>query len=118
MISSSLIQNLRQQVMQRLPFSGMAVADVDFFIQSSSEVYCAPNEVILSPADGPPACLYLIRQGRVSGKRTAPGLSDTVFELEAGELFSVSASLAALNLFVLGWEHPLCLRTTLRSMRG
>jgi CBS domain-containing protein len=95
MISSSLIQNLRQQVMQRLPFSGMAVADVDFFIQSSSEVYCAPNEVILSPADGPPACLYLIRQGRVSGKRTAPGLSDTAFELEAGELFSVSASLAA-----------------------
>jgi CBS domain-containing protein len=95
MISSSLIQNLRQQVMQRLPFSGMAVADVDFFIQSSCEVYCAPNEVILSPADGPPACLYLIRQGRVSGKRTAPGLSDTAFELEAGELFSVSASLAA-----------------------
>ena len=104
--------------MQRLPFSGMAVADVDFFIQSSCEVYCAPDEVILSPADGPPACLYLIRQGRVSGKRTAPGLSDTAFELEAGELFSVSASLAALNLFVLGWEHPLCLRTTLRSMRG
>jgi CBS domain-containing protein len=95
MISSSLIQNLRQQVMQRLPFSGMAVADVDFFIQSSCEVYCAPNEVILSPADGPPACLYLIRQGRVSGKRTAPGLSETAFELEAGELFSVSASLAA-----------------------
>jgi CBS domain-containing protein len=95
MISSSLIQNLRQQVMQRLPFSGMAVADVDFFIQSSCEVYFAPTEVILSPADGPPACLYLIRQGRVSGKRTAPGLSDTAFELEAGELFSVSASLAA-----------------------
>jgi CBS domain-containing protein len=95
MISSSLIQNLRQQVMQRLPFSGMAVADVDFFIQSSCEIYCAPNEVILSPADGPPAYLYLIRQGRVSGQRTAPGLSDTAFELEAGELFSVSASLAA-----------------------
>ena len=95
MISSSLIQNLRQQVMQRLPFSGMAVADVDFFIQSSCEVYFAPTEVILSPADGPPACLYLIRQGRVSGKRTATGLSETAFEIEAGELFSVSASLAA-----------------------
>ena len=95
MISSSLIQNLRQQIMQRMPFSGMAVADVDFFIQSSCEVYFAPTEVILSPADGPPACLYLIRQGRVSGKRTAPGLSETAFEIEAGELFSVSASLAA-----------------------
>jgi CBS domain-containing protein len=95
MISSSLIQNLRQQIMQRLPFSGMAVADVDFFIQSTCEVYFAPTEVILSPADGPPAFLYLIRQGRVSGKRTSPDLSDTAFELEAGELFSVSASLAA-----------------------
>lgn len=95
MKSSSLIQNLRQQIMQRLPFSEMATADVDFFIESSCEAYFAPNEVILSPADGPPDFLYLIRQGRVSGKRTSPGLSDSAFELEAGELFSVSASLAA-----------------------
>ena len=95
MISSSLVQNLRQQLMLRLPFSGMAIEDVDLFIECSSEVYFAPNEVILSPADGPPACLYLIRQGRVSEKRTSPGLSDSAFELEAGELFSVSASLAA-----------------------
>ena len=105
MISSSLIQNLRQQVMQRLPFSGMAVADVDFFIQSSSEVYCAPNEVILSPADGPPACLYLIRQGRVSGKRTAPGLSDTAFELEAGTAaahFSLYVIITALLRWLMG----------------
>ena len=95
MISSSLIQNLRQQIMQRLPFSEMAPSEVDFFIESSCEVYYAPNEVILSPADGPPAFLYLIRQGRVSGKRTSPGLTEAAFELEAGELFSVSASLAA-----------------------
>ncbi len=95
MTSSSLIQNLRQQIMLRLPFSEMVIQDVDCFIEGSSEVYFAPNEVILSPADGPPSSLYLIRQGRVSAKRTSPGLSDSAFELEAGELFSVSASLAA-----------------------
>jgi len=95
MISSSLVQNLRQQLMLRLPFSGMTIEDVDLFIEFASEVYFAPNEVILSPADGPPACLYFIRQGRVSEKRTSPGLSESAFELEAGELFSVSASLAA-----------------------
>ena len=32
MISSSLVQNLRQQLMLRLPFSGMAIEDVDLFI--------------------------------------------------------------------------------------
>ena len=95
MTSPSLVQNLRQQVMQRLPFSQMAIEDVDFFLTSSSEAYFAPDEVILSPADGPPRDLYLIRQGRVSGKRVNPGLVETVFEMEPGDLFSLSASLAA-----------------------
>ncbi len=95
MSSPSLVQNLRQQVRQRLPFSEMAVADVDFFLTACSEVYFAPDEIILTPADGPPAFLYLIRQGRVSGKRTNPGLVETVFEMEPGDLFSLSASLAA-----------------------
>ena len=95
MSSPSLVQNLRQQLMQRLPFSEMAIDDVDFFLTSSSEAYFAPSEVILAPADGPPGYLYLIRQGRVSGKRTNPGLVETVFEMEPGDLFSVSASLAA-----------------------
>jgi len=94
MSSPSLVQNLRQQLMQRLPFSEMAIKDVDFFIQSSNEAYYAPQEVILAPADGAPKYLYLIRQGRVSGKRVHPGLVETVFEMEAGDLFSVSASLA------------------------
>jgi CBS domain-containing protein len=81
--------------MQRLPFSEMAIADVDFFLISCSEVYFAPDEIILTPADGAPAYLYLIRQGRVSGKRVNPSLVETVFEMEPGDLFSLSASLAA-----------------------
>ena len=90
-ISHSLLQNLRQQLMRTLPFSKMAVADVDYFLRYCVETYFAPEELILSPADGVPSHLYLIRQGRISGRRLIPGFEETGFELDAGELFSVSA---------------------------
>ena len=92
--SHSLVQNLRQQLMQSLPFSKMAQKDVDFFLTSSSEAYFAPKEVILSPADGAPQFLYLIRQGRVSGRRDIPGIEETAFLLDAGSLFSIGSAFA------------------------
>ena len=92
--SYSLVQNLRQQLMRVLPFSKMAEQDVDFFLHHSAESYFAPDEVILSPADGVPKMLYLIRQGRVSGRRLIPGFEETGFELDPGNLFSVSACYA------------------------
>jgi CBS domain-containing protein len=92
--SYSLIQNLRQQLMQSLPFSKMAQKDVDFFLTSSSEAYFAPKEVILSPADGAPQFLYLIRQGRVSGRRDIPGIEETAFLIDVGSLFSISSAFA------------------------
>ena len=93
-ISYSLVQNLRQQLMRVLPFSQMAEEDIDFFLRHSVESYFAPQEVILSPADGVPKTLYLIRQGRVSGRRLIPGFEETGFELDPGDLFSVSACYA------------------------
>lgn len=93
-ISYSLVQNLRQQLMRVMPFSKMAEQDVDFFLHHSAESYFAPEEVILSPADGVPKMLYLIRQGRVSGRRLIPGFEETGFELDPGDLFSVSACYA------------------------
>lgn len=92
--SYSLVQNLRQQLMRVLPFSKMVEQDVDFFLHHSAESYFAPEEVILSPADGVPKMLYLIRQGRVSGRRLIPGFEETGFELDPGNLFSVSACYA------------------------
>jgi CBS domain-containing protein len=44
MSSPSLVQNLRQQLMQRLPFSEMAIKDVDFFLISALEAHFAPSE--------------------------------------------------------------------------
>ena len=92
--SHSLVQNLRQQVMQSLPFSKMAESDVDFFLKQSREAYFAPKERILAPADGPPQFLYLIRQGRVSGRRDIPGIEETAFLLDAGSLFSIGSAFA------------------------
>jgi len=93
-VSHSLVQNLRQQLMQSLPFSKMAQKDVDFFLRASSEAYFAPKEVILSPADGASQFLYLIRQGRVSGRRDIPGIKETAFLLDAGSLFSIGSAFA------------------------
>lgn len=93
-MSYSLAQNLRQQLMRILPFSQMAEQEVDFFIRYSSESYFAPEEVILAPEDGIPKSLYLIRQGRVSGRRLIPGFEETGFELDPGDLFAVSACYA------------------------
>ncbi|CAM3777838.1 DUF294 nucleotidyltransferase-like domain-containing protein [Polynucleobacter antarcticus] len=92
--SDSLVQNLRQQVMKHLPFSKMSAKEVDFFLTSSREAYFAPQEVILSPADGAPPFLYFIRQGRVSGLRDIPGLEETAFSLDAGDLFSIGSAFA------------------------
>ena len=92
--SHSLVQNLRQQLMQSLPFSKMTTADVDYFLSQSREAYFAPKEVILSPADGAPEFLYLIRQGRVSGRRDIPGIEETAFLLDAGSLFSIGSAFA------------------------
>ena len=113
-ISHSLVQNLRQQLMRVLPFSKMAIADVDYFLRHSIEAYFAPNETILSLADGVPKDLYLIRQGRVSGRRLIPGFEEMGFELAAGELFSVSACYAGTShlqirrsrrLFLFGYSR-------------
>ena len=92
--SHSLVQNLRQQLMQSLPFSKMAQKDVDFFLTSSREAYFAPKEIILSPADGAPQYLYFIRQGRVSGRRDTPGIEETAFLLDEGSLFSIGSAFA------------------------
>ena len=117
-ISYSLVQNLRQQLMRILPFSQMAEDDVDFFLHYSVESYFAPQEVILSPADGVPKALYLIRQGRVSGRRLIPGFEETGFELDPGDLLAVSACYAGLPTTVkyVAIDDCFCLALPLERM--
>jgi len=92
--STSLISGLADQLMKVLPFSEMDIDDINYFIESSSEQYYSPNELIISPDAGVPKFLHVIRQGQVTGERHED-LENVRFELEAGEMFSIGSALTA-----------------------
>ncbi len=90
--STSLLQNLRQELAAHPPFSQMAPEHVDRFITRSRQAYFAPGETVLAPEMGAVEHLYFVRKGGVTGKQ---GLADTAggFDYEAGDLFPVGAAL-------------------------
>lgn len=90
--STSLISGLSDQLMKVLPFSEMDPADIEFFIESCSEQYYSPDEVIISPEKDTPQFLHLIRQGHVVGERHEDN-EDVRFELDPGEMFSIGSAL-------------------------
>ncbi len=90
--SSSLLANLRAELMRAMPFSRMAPAHVDRFIASAQQAYFAPDEVLLDPDMGAVKALHLIRQGSVTGRRESADAS-TPLEYVAGDLFPVGAVL-------------------------
>ncbi len=90
-VSKNLLDNLRQPLMQHLPFSQMDAAHVDEFISQCKEGYFAPEELIIGPAHGPVKQLYCIRQGSVTGTRGIAEANGGAIEMETGDLFPVSA---------------------------
>ena len=92
-ISSSLVNGLVEQLMTVMPFSEMDKESVELFIKNCDEQYYEPDEIIISPNTGVPHCLYLIRQGSVSGKRDQQQGESIYFELDAGEMFSIGSVL-------------------------
>ena len=91
--SASLFGNLRTELMRHAPFAQMPAAQVDRFIAACQQVYFAPGETVLTPADGVPRHLIYIRQGHITGRRNAD-TSQPGFEYDAGDLFPVGAVLA------------------------
>lgn len=92
--SSSLMDNLRQELSRHTPFSQMADADLDGFLALSEQRYYAPGEVLVQPVDGPVHTLFFIRQGAVTGLRGPADVSSGAFQYEPGDLFPTSAALA------------------------
>ncbi|MDP3754557.1 DUF294 nucleotidyltransferase-like domain-containing protein [Polaromonas sp.] len=92
--SSSLLANLRQELMRHPPFAQMQAGDVDFFLSHARQNYFAPEEILIEPDSGPVNELFFIRQGAVIGERGLAELSGGAFHYEPGELFPVSAALA------------------------
>ena len=88
--STSLIANLRAELMRTAPFAQMEPVHVDRFIAASQQAYYAPGETLLAPADGVVPHLMLLRQGRVTARRgTDEAAAGTLYE--AGDLFPVGA---------------------------
>ena len=73
--SSSLLANLRQELMRHPPFAQMQASEVDFFLSHSRQNYFAPEEILIGPESGIVKELFFIRQGAVIGERGLAELS-------------------------------------------
>ena len=90
--SSTLIANLRAELVRFAPFAQMEEAHVDDFVAHSVQCYFEPGEVVLEPAQGVVTQLLFIRRGSVSGRRA--GDAQSAHEHEAGDLFPIGAAMA------------------------
>jgi CBS domain-containing protein len=92
--SPNLTANLRRELERWPPFAQMLPAHVDRFIEAATEAYYAPNETVLSPADGPVQQIFLVRRGSVSARRGGEA-EPAVTHVEAGEMFPLDAAMSA-----------------------
>lgn len=92
--SHGLLDALRGPLVRHAPFSGMAGAEVDFFLAHCEERYHGPGEVVLKPADGPLRELYFVREGAVTGRNGLADVAGGAFAYEPGELFPLDAAVA------------------------
>jgi CBS domain-containing protein len=92
--TSSLIAQLRAELMRHVPFAQMSAADVDALVSASQQAYFEPGEVLLDPSRGVVQEVFIIRRGSVSGRK---GIAETQggFEFGAGELFPLDAAFGA-----------------------
>lgn len=90
--SSSMVAQLHAELCQHLPFSQMQPVHVDQFIQASTQVYYAPHELVMDPANGVAEHLVYVRKGSITGTR---GVAETMggIHYEPGDLFPVGALL-------------------------
>ena len=116
--SSSLMGNLRSELLRIVPFSQMAPAHVDKFIAAASQAYFAPGEVVLEPAGGPVTSLYCIRQGSVTGRHGMAEMEGQ-FEYVAGDLFPVGAVLGgrAVTATYTANEDTFCLMLPVAALQ-
>ena len=56
----------------------MRAPEIDYFLAHCKQLYFAPDEAVIGPADGPVKTLYFIRKGAVTGSR---GLADQMAHL-------------------------------------
>lgn len=119
MVATSLVTQLRSELARHPPFGQMAEADVEALVLASEQVYFAPGERVLAPADGVARHLLCVRSGAVTGRR---GLAEQAggFAYEAGDLFPVGAVMGerAVTATYEAREDSFCLRIPVAAVRA
>lgn len=110
--SAGLAAALRDRLARHLPFSQMQAEHVDRFVAAAQEVYFAPEEVILQPDSGVVEHLYFIRDGSVTGLRSAQSVYDANIEYASGDLFPIAALMGArpVSVVIKANTDTFCLR--------
>jgi CBS domain-containing protein len=91
--STSLVQQLCQELSQHPPFAQMQAEHVQSFVEQSQQHYFAPGELVISASDGSVHALHYVRSGAITGSLGSTALPST-FLYEAGDMFAVNAALA------------------------
>ena len=92
MPASTISAAVKQLLSQYLPFSEMALEDLDFLVNNVSVAYYAPGDVIIAPGDDVPSHCFIVKQGRVQGVGAETG--GIAFDAGVGDCFPVGALLA------------------------
>jgi CBS domain-containing protein len=92
MVAPSLVAHLQAELARFAPFAQMRAADVATLAGAAEEVYFAPGEAVLGPADGRVRHLYWVRSGTITGL-PGPGEPEGGFAHESGDLFPLGAVL-------------------------
>lgn len=88
---------LKQILQPHVPFSQMAVADIEFLLSHVEVAYYAPGETVLSPSPAVAEYCWIVKQGGVRGLQPRSGRTDEeriAFEATTGDCFPVGALLA------------------------
>lgn len=90
------IQGTLAFLQQYPPFQQMQNAHLAYLVEHCQLRFYAKDDLIISPADGPVAHFYIVKQGRIRGqRRTAQGAeADSTFEIASGECFPLAALMA------------------------
>jgi CBS domain-containing protein len=117
--SGSLLANLRAELMRTAPFQLMDPAHVDRFVAAAEQVYFAPEEKVLSPADGPVRHLLYVRSGAVTGRRGLAEMSGG-YLYEAGDLFPIGAVMGtrAVTSTYESAQDTFCLRVPVGEVKA
>jgi CBS domain-containing protein len=78
---------------EHAPFSRMDENHLALFAENAALRFYADGAIVLSPDDGPPKNLNVVKQGRIRGERqrSTESEQETTFEISQGECFPIAA---------------------------